>query len=114
MKCPKCNGKCKTVQTMSETEAKIVQKAVEEKGVIGNEVKIKEVVEKYPITKRKCKCLNCGIYFFTKEKFDSFTETTLKSNFDIDIGKLEDAVYSIMPEKKRHVTIKIDLGGNTK
>lgn len=47
MKCPICNGTTRVAQTVENTPS---------------------------YTKRKLKCLSCGKYFFTIEKFEAFTK----------------------------------------
>lgn len=51
-KCPICTGKTKVVQTRHEDDKEII---------------------------RKCKCLECGQLFYTREEFYKYTEQTIRN-----------------------------------
>ena len=110
MKCPKCKNKCQTVQTIHDTEVKIIDDTQQD---ANGEVKMCKRPIELPVVKRKHKCLTCGCYFYTKETFTSFTEQTIRNGIDLQSLQkkideaVEDAVYCTVPEQK--VQIKLTM-----
>lgn len=105
MRCPKCNGKCKTVQTHAEVEEEKIT-VMEPRGGNTKSLNDYELVEKTktlkrPITRRKIKCLECGAYFFTVERFEHFTEKTIRDGIDMD------KIIAALPVDKQKVTIRL-------
>lgn len=120
MLCPICNGKTKIVQTHTEMEA-VIEKCIlpqdeTAKDFSKYEIKSGHKVVNRPVIRRKHKCKECNCYFWTKEKFDGFTETeTRKLAMDqlkkgIENFNDEGCVYCIPPEK---IKIKFNRGGDT-
>lgn len=72
MNCPICNGRCITRQTLQELENGVMTESVK---YDTGEVKTDLSPIMLTTVLRKHLCPNCSIYFWTKERFDRFTET---------------------------------------
>lgn len=116
MNCPRCNGKCKVVQTHKGTKV-----ITEPDTKVGSnfEVEMTNKIMQVPIIKRKQHCPNCDCYFWTEENFKCYTEATTKKTMmeslldkfnevSKDFDKTEGLVYSNKPIDKLP-PIKLDI-----
>ena len=116
MVCPKCNQKCKIVQTHNTTEAVVEKCILPPDPQHPYEVNVGEKIVNRPIIRRKHRCPNCKIYFWTVERFSGYTEATLrnatldkiKERMDSTDFDDTDCVFCIPPEKKE-VRIKLNI-----
>lgn len=90
--CPECGGEGKIRQTRHE----------EEKITWDSGMGMKEKME--PIIRRKIQCLTCYRYFYTVERFENWTEKSLR-----DFATA--GCYKYTPERFKKKNVKVKLEG---
>ena len=95
--CPECGGTGKIRQTRHEVETKIVDESSYKSVPTSREVK-------EDIIRRKIQCLKCYRYFYTVERFETWTEQSLR-----DFATA--GCYKYTPERFKKKNIKVKLEG---
>ena len=117
MKCPKCGGKSKVVQTHALKET-IMETSSIGGGDFEHPVQIVQVPVEHDLIRRKQHCLSCGCYFWTAERFDCYTEKTAKNSImeemrkkldTLDEALANDEIVYAIPPRENNTKLRLNF-----